>query len=106
MNSTKFTKIMDRRLDKVRVTLCRKAEEYAHGDRLSNFNVMADMNHCLPETALKLLVSKHIVALFDFIDEMENGNDGDDGRHYKFFDEKIGDIMAYMVLLDAMIQDV
>ncbi len=43
---------------------------------------------------------KHSVALYDFIREIE---DGKPARPYPYWDEKIGDIQAYLCLLDAMI---
>jgi hypothetical protein len=54
-----------------------------------------------PETALAGLMVKHIVALYDFIREHESGVRP--SRSYAFWDEKIGDIQAYLCLLDAMV---
>jgi len=59
---------------------------------------MSNLLHISPELALLWLVSKHYVALVDFVDDLSIGIH----QPYERWDEKIGDIMAYMVLLDAM----
>jgi len=99
MNTEKFTEIVKLRLMRTDQTLCKKADEYAHGDRLSNFNDAAVLLKCTPEKALGGLMIKHIVALYDFMNELEQGK----CRDYEYWDEKIGDIQAYLCLLDAMI---
>jgi hypothetical protein len=101
MNTEKFNDIVKTRLNRTEQTLCVKAGEYAHGDRLSNFKDAAHLLKCTNEKALAGLVVKHIVALFDFIHELERGK----CREYPYWDEKIGDIQAYLCLLDAMIQE-
>lgn len=101
MNTTQFDMIIEHRLQQTKETLTCKADEYAHGDRLSNFHAAAHLLKSTPEKALGGLVVKHIVALYDFIDECEQGQ----CRDYAYWDEKIGDIIAYLCLLDAMIQE-
>lgn len=101
MNSETFNKIVKQRLENVQQTLCAKADEYAHGDRLSNFHTAAALLKVTPETALGGLMVKHIVALYDFIREVEAGK----CRDYPYWHEKIGDIQAYLCLLDAMVQE-
>ena len=84
------------RMDKV---LRSKAAEYAHGgDRLSNFKDAAAMNGCTPEQALWGFVTKHIIALKDFIKSGET-------RPLEQWEEKIGDIQNYMVLLEALLSE-
>lgn len=102
MNQEQFETIMKKRLIKTCETLTAKASEYARGDRLSNFKKIADMLDTTPEKALIGLVMKHIVALVDFIDDIYFD---DKLQPYSRWDEKIGDVMAYMVLLDAMVQE-
>lgn len=101
MKTDQFNDIVQTRLAKTMDTLCKKAGEYAHGDRLSNFKDAAVLLKSTPEKALGGLVIKHIVALYDFINELEQGN----VREYAYWDEKIGDIQAYLCLLDAMLQE-
>ena len=98
MDSKTFNVIVEARLEKTKKTLCLKAEEYARGDRLSNFKQIAALMDVTPEQALMGLVSKHIVALFDFTKDLRAGQE----QVYARWDEKIGDVIAYMILLDAM----
>jgi len=101
MTSEQLANIMAARFHKIENTLCSKAEEYARGDRLSNFRQIAHLMNCTPEKALLGLVAKHIVALCDFVNDL----DADTVQPYDRWDEKIGDIVCYMMLLDAMIQE-
>ena len=101
MENKEFNEIVVARMDQVRSTLLAKADEYARGDRLSNFKQIAGLLNCIPEQALIGLVSKHIIALVDFINDKAN----DRAQPYARWDEKIGDIIAYMILLDAMVQE-
>lgn len=101
MNSEQFNKIIRYRIDKIQSVLTAKADEYARGDRLSNFKQIAKLMNTTPEKVLGGLVAKHIVALYDFIDDLDRNLLQD----YSRWDEKIGDIINYMVLLDALIED-
>lgn len=101
MTSEEFMKSVSARLDSVVFTLTGKADEYARGDRLSNFFQIAQLTRVTPERALTQLVAKHIVALYDFIGDLDEGKMQSAER----WNEKIGDIIAYMVLLDAMLTE-
>ncbi len=101
MRTEEFGKIVRERLKKTEDTLILKAAEYARGDRLSNFKQIAHLLGVTPEKALVGLVAKHIVALVDFVNDIDKGV----VQEYPKWDEKIGDINAYMILLDAMIQE-
>lgn len=78
-----------------------KGKLYAHGDRLSNFYKAADLSDCTPERALWGMMVKHIVALSDYITEL------DDGKLYpeKEWHEKITDVMAYLACLKGILAD-
>jgi len=102
MNDVSFRHVLLQRITQVTKNLTAKADEYARGDRLSNFKKIADMLDTTPEKALIGLVMKHIVALVDFIDDIYFD---DKLQSYSRWDEKIGDVMAYMILLDAMVQE-
>ena len=60
---------------------------------------MAHLQGVTPEHALMGLVGKHIVALYDFVNDIDKGI----VQIYPRWDKKIGDIMAYMPLLEALI---
>lgn len=101
MNNERFVEVLDERLKKTKATLTQKASEYARGDRLSNFKKIATFRNKTPEDVLFGLVAKHIAALDDFAQDLDNGLNQSRDR----WDEKIGDIIAYMVLLDALVQE-
>jgi len=101
MTHEQFATILNERLARIKETLCSKADEYARGDRLSNFKKIAAFRSKSPEEVLFGLVAKHIAALDDFVQDIEQGKVQSLAR----WDEKIGDIIAYMVLLDAMVQE-
>ncbi len=101
MNNDIFTKLVNKRLDLTKDTLCAKAEEYARGDRLSNFKQVAHLLGSTLEKALLGMVVKHIVATVDFISDIDNGT----VQPYERWNEKLGDIIAYMILLDALINE-
>jgi hypothetical protein len=91
--------VVNNRLFLTEQTLGRKADEYARGDRLSNFKKAADLMNCTPERALFGFVTKHIVALSDFIQDLESGHNQTQDRWM----EKIQDIICYMFLLEALL---
>jgi hypothetical protein len=99
METKQFEEIVRNRLQSIITTLTAKADEYARGDRLSNFKTAGALQGCTPERALGGLVAKHIVALYDFINDIDRGVVQSPER----WNEKIGDIIAYMCLLDALI---
>ena len=90
--------ILKNRLFETERVLGAKAEEYARGDRLSNFKKAAGLLGCTPERALLGFVSKHIVALSDFVSDLESGHNQSLAR----WTEKTGDIINYMVLMEAL----
>lgn len=99
METKNFDNVMENRIFQIRKVLGLKAAEYARGDRLSNFKQAAKLLKCTPEKALMGFVSKHIVATMDFIDDIDKEVLQSQDR----WDEKIGDIINYMILLEALV---
>lgn len=102
MTPEAFNELLERKLTETRSVLASKATEYAHGgDRLSNFKRAAGLLNSTPEAALLGFVTKHITALFDFIQALE------DGRCMPLdqWAEKTGDIRNYMILLDGLLEE-
>lgn len=97
MKTEELSKIVERRITDLRETLSVKGAEYAKfGDRLSNFKIAGNLLGQSPSQALLGMVVKHIVALVDFTNcKFEGVSDAQ-------FDEKVGDIIAYMCLLDGL----
>lgn len=101
MTNEEFQIIVEQQLQTIKEILIAKADEYARGDRLSNFKRIAVFRNVPPEDALFALVSKHIVALNDFIKDL----DTDIVQPIERWDEKINDIINYMILLKALIRE-
>lgn len=99
MDTLEFMKLLKNRLFRIEKILGAKADEYARGDKLSNFKKASSLLNCTPEKALFGMVAKHIIALSDFIEDLEGGKFQD----LKRWDEKIGNIINYMILLEALV---
>ena len=104
MNNENFQKVLDHRVEELIRVLAQKAGEYANdGDRLANFRRAMEISSGPKESrtmakALWGMLIKHIVSVTDLIE----------GHVYvtrPLLDEKIGDVMAYFVLLDAVLQE-
>ncbi len=92
--------IVERRITYIKQVLQSKGKEYiSGGDRLDNFRRAADLLCVTSKQALLGFVAKHIVALYDFAQRP------DDDVSYGQWEEKIGDIINYMILLDALITE-
>jgi len=103
MERSKFNIIVRERINSINTSLIVKGNEYApQGDRLGNFKCGGVFNHETPERYLLGLVSKHIIALRDFIYELDTGGTTRDKPQWN---EKIGDIINYMILLEGLLAD-
>jgi len=101
MKAEEFDGILQNRVLDLQEVLSIKGIQYAdETDRLKNFKDAARFQGCEPEQALLGFVSKHVIALKDFIAQVE-----DNQVPYHQWDEKIGDIIAYLVLLDALLKE-
>jgi hypothetical protein len=98
MNNTDFEKILDTRIKAIRETLAGKAKEYASADRLYNFKRAAEIDQTTPEAALKGMWLKHVVSVLDLIS-------GKLERSEHMINEKIGDSVNYLILLEAVLKE-
>jgi len=93
-----FNKVLNSRLEKTKFILGVKAKEYVrNGDRLHNFNVAATTNKESREKALWGMATKHLVSVMDMINDTEEGKMPSD----ELVDEKIGDLINYLILLEV-----
>jgi hypothetical protein len=114
MNGDDFDILLKRRIEKTRKVLVSKNAEYASDtDKLHNFKRAGDMNRCSPEKALIGMWTKHIISLLDIVDELEE-KCGTNANTFPAFDmvsymdkidEKIGDAVNYLILLEALIKE-
>jgi hypothetical protein len=99
MTHLEFNDIVNKRFSKAKKVLLLKAEDYAtDADRLRNFKDGAFINQISEEEYALALVTKHFIALRDFIT-------GEKDITVKFIDEKIGDIINYMLLIEAILTE-
>lgn len=94
MDNATFNAILEERIGKMRAVLARKAGEYAsYTDRLHNFKRAAGMLCCTPEEAALGMFSKHMVSVMDMVQTGANLD----------IDEKLGDAINYLVLIEALL---
>lgn len=99
MTTNDFNKLVDKICDELKATFKTKAGQYANcDDRLSNFKDAAKFLECKSTQALWGFVTKHIIALNDFIGL-------DQKQPEEQWKEKTGDIICYMILLQALLID-
>ncbi len=79
-------------------TLLKKGKEYntSTDDRLSAFKAAAALENVNPAEALGGMLAKHLVSIYDML------------PHFDYFspdtwEEKIGDAINYLLILDALI---
>lgn len=102
MKEQEFQEILHQRLKKIEQTLASKAEEYAaDGDKLHNFNVGARITGQIRERVLWGFALKHYISFMDILDDIELGKLPTKER----VDEKLGDLINYLVLVEASIKD-
>jgi hypothetical protein len=99
MTTNDFNKLVDEVCAEIQQTLKTKANQYAScDDRLSNFKDASKFLGCNDEQALWGFVTKHIIALNDFITL-------DLSQSKEQWLEKTGDVICYMILLRGLLQD-
>ena len=101
MDKETFDKVLAGRIAKCINTLSAKADEYATSDRLHNFKVAGEVQGCTPVKALGGMMCKHTVSVYDLINDFDKGKD----IPVEMWNEKIGDSINYLLLLDALIQE-
>jgi hypothetical protein len=101
MTREDFTKRVEKRIDLVRQTLLTKHKEYAKDDNVfRNFDEAAGglSLHSTSAEVLWSYMTKHLVSIKDIVSDnvpVEN----------KVVSEKIGDVINYLILLEAMLNE-
>ena len=96
-----FDNCVEDRLQKIRKTLLLKAKEYASNDnRFHNFDIAARFINSTPEQALQGMILKHIVSIFDLVEWTEVN---ESLITESIIDEKIGDAINYLILLEGLL---
>jgi hypothetical protein len=100
MTATEFDKLLERRIECIRSTLKTKSAEYAPGnDRLHNFKIGARILDLTPAQVCLGFLTKHLVSVLDIIEAAAGGH----ALRLAYLDEKIGDLINYFVLLEAIL---
>lgn len=104
MRTDKFNEVIERRLEAVRSTLISKAKEYAdnkNDNRMHNFDKGSKFTGEKREDVLLGFAMKHWISVTDILDKMDDG----ELPSRNLLDEKLGDWIVYMCLLEASIVD-
>jgi hypothetical protein len=103
MTHDEFTGLVIERTSKLRDLLTKKGKEYAKdADRLIQFKDGVKVNGCkTPEKVLWGMVTKQIMAVRDFINALEAGEE----IPMEWWEEKLPDIGNYMLLLEGLVID-
>lgn len=101
MNDQEFSDLLETRLEKTRHTLAKKAAEYARGDRLSNFKRAAAAIGHTPEQVLLGMWFKHVISIIDLVNDSAQGVPVPS----TMWDEKIGDAVNYLILLEGLVKE-
>ena len=104
MTADDFQIILKRRLKLTENVLGYKAKEYSNDeDRFHNFNVAARWDAESPERALWGMLKKHLVSVQDIVNTIESGTgDAISEISRERIDEKIGDCINYLILLEGI----
>lgn len=98
MTESQFNAILCERVSKIKATLSHKAKEYAKEDRLYNFKRSASILGITSEKALLGMFVKHLVSVLDLVE-------GTLPLTEEIIDEKIGDSVNYLILLEALLKE-
>lgn len=99
MKNEDFEEILNNRIDEIRATLNNKAKEYASDiDRLYNFKESARLQQVTVKRAAFGIMSKQLVCVEDMIKSDKQFDNS-------YIDEKVGDLINYLILLEAILKE-
>lgn len=102
MTEGQFDEIVNHRCNKIAKTLVEKGKEYRrNNDPLHNFRVAAKVQNTTEEKALWGFAVKHYVSFLDILNDIERGLLPKE----EVVDEKIGDLINYLILCEASIKE-
>lgn len=98
MNQALFDGLVENECRRIKSTLGTKGLEYGREDRLHNFKRAAALAAETPIKSARGMLAKHIVSVWDMVDDAEAGNLPAES----FIEEKIGDAINYLILMRAL----
>ena len=99
MTQKEFNALAEKELDAIKACLIKKGGEYTFNeDRLDCFKKAGKLEQTSATKALTGFLTKHIISVYDMVSS---------GKAYpeSLWNEKIRDIMSYMVLLKGVLID-
>ena len=99
MTNEAFIVIMENRVNQIRGILDAKGKEYSGPtDRLHSFKAGSLLNRCTPTRYCLSLMTKHLISIVDMVQsDREFTNEA--------WNEKIGDAINYLILLEALVKE-
>ena len=101
MTASEFDNLLGQVTDSMKAILGSKADQYARGDRLSNFKTAGRRLGCAPERALLGMMEKHSTAIADYVNDLDHNHI----MPQEQWNEKIIDSINYLVLLLALVSE-
>lgn len=102
ITESQFDDLVEQRCNKIGKTLIEKGKEYRrNNDPLHNFRVAAKVGNTTEEKALWGFATKHYVSFLDMLNDIEQGVLPTES----YVDEKIGDLINYLILCEASIKE-
>ena len=102
MSEQDFDILVQQRIQKIGSTLIEKGKEYRRdNDPLHNFRIAAKVQNTTEEKALWGFAVKHYVSFLDILNDIEKGFLPKE----EVVDEKIGDLINYLILCEASIKE-
>lgn len=103
MTPEEFNFIVDKRCELIKSILSSKSSEYStEKSRFHNFIAAGRKYNITPEEALLYMRAKHEVSIDDMI---EWAKSSPDKLTESLIDEKIGDSINYLILLEGMLKE-
>jgi hypothetical protein len=100
MSPEQFKIYLDEMLEHCLGLLVSKNKDYAkNGDKVWNFRRAAQIENSFPVKALRGMMTKHVVSIYDMIDDLEKGV----VHPPQVWKEKLGDHINYLFLAWAFI---
>jgi len=102
MSEEQFDALVHDRTVMIKRTLVQKGKEYRrNNDPLHNFRVAAKVGNTTEEKALWGFATKHYVSFLDMLNDIEQSQ----LPTFEYVDEKIGDLINYLILCEASIKE-
>ena len=99
MNKEAFDDLLKTRLEKITNTLMCKSKEYASDkDRFYHFKIAAEIQQTTPKKALWGMAVKHLVSVMNIVES-------DKPPTVDLIDEKVGDLINYLILLEGVLKE-